>query len=508
MERTPPIEYAKSQLNAGAVPNFPFLGSEWLKYFRVKLNKYYSDLMDYASTSKEGREGAMSVKHTLQSAAVREALRYIQRNPEENITKLINLLKPFAILPQHREIMRQAVEVWADPDNNWRRLTERALRQLAPQAAEKFVVNFLVNSCLVGVPIGHELAEKHNCNVPWAILMDPTSDCNLGCAGCWAGEYARGDELSLAELDSIIDQGKELGVYFYLYSGGEPLLRAEDILTLARKHSDCVFCAFTNATLVTRELAQELAAVGNVVLAISVEGFSDANDFRRGEGSYAQVVEAMDWLREQGAAFGFSTCYHRQNTEEVASPEFVDAMIEKGCLFGWYFTYMPLGRLANTDLLVSPEQRKLMHDRVREFRSSRDIFLIDFWNDGEYCQGCIAGGRRYLHVNAAGDVEPCAFIHYADFNIRNGTLLEALQSPLFQQYRTHYPFNQNHLLPCPLLDNPEKLVTMVNAAKAYSTQRLDHEPVEVVAEKCRLAAENWRPMAERIWAEREAQDLS
>ena len=112
------------------------------------------------------------------------------------------------------------------------------------------------------------------CNVPWAILMDPTSNCNLRCEGCWAGEYAKGAHLSLEELDGIIQQGKELGVYFYLYSGGEPLLRAADIIQLAEKHNDAVFCSFTNATLVTPELAAQLAEVGNVALAISVEGFA------------------------------------------------------------------------------------------------------------------------------------------------------------------------------------------------------------------------------------------
>ncbi|HPT83426.1 MAG TPA: radical SAM protein [Limnochordia bacterium] len=449
----------------------------------------------------------MSVKQSLQAAALREALRYVRRNPEQNFTRLISLIRPFARIPWHREIIGQAEAMWADPQNNWRKFTERALRQLAPNVAEKIVMNFFLNAALIGVPIARAVEEEHGCNVPWAILMDPTSNCNLRCEGCWAGEYAKGAHLSLDELDSIIQQGKELGVFFYLYSGGEPLLRSADILTLARKHSDAVFCAFTNATLVTPELAEQLAEVGNVALAISVEGFADANDFRRGAGTYAKTVRAMDLLREVGAPFGFSTCYHAQNTEEVASEEFVDAMVEKGCLFGWYFTYMPIGQNARPELLVSPEQRKLMYERVHEFRGKKPIFLIDFWNDGEYCNGCIAGGRHYLHINAHGDVEPCAFIHYADSNIREKSLLEALKSPLFMQYRQHQPFNENPLRPCPALDNPDALVEMVAKANAYSTQRLDHEPAEVFAGRCREAAAKWGPVADAIWQERTAQEV-
>ena len=440
-----------------------------------------------------------SVKASVQTAALREGLRYVQRNPEANIQRLITLFRPFARMSAHREIIDQVEQIWRDPENNVRRGVERAFGQLSPSVIEKFALNFLLNAALIGVPKGHELREKYNCNIPWAILLDPTSDCNLRCKGCWAEEYGKGASLSLEELDSIITQGKELGVYMYVYSGGEPLLRAADIIELARKHDDCVFLSFTNGTLVTPELSAQLSEVGNVILALSVEGFAEDNDFRRGKGTYAHVVRAMDRLRSDGAPFGFSTCYHSLNTEEVASEQFIDAMIDKGCFFGWYFTYIPIGRHADPKLLATPEQRRLMYERVREYRSSKDIFEIDFWNDGEYVDGCIAGGRRYLHINAYGDVEPCAFIHYASANIREVSLLEALQSPLFLQYRENHPFNCNPLMPCPLLDNPDVLVSMVNSSGAYSTQRSDNESVETVTDKCRAAARDWQPVADQIW---------
>ena len=95
----------------------------------------------------------MSVKQSLQAAALRESLRYVRRNPEENFARLLGLIRPFARLPWHQEIIRQAGEMWADPQNNWRRLTERALRQLAPKVSEKIVMNFFLNAALIGVPI-------------------------------------------------------------------------------------------------------------------------------------------------------------------------------------------------------------------------------------------------------------------------------------------------------------------------------------------------------------------
>jgi hypothetical protein len=109
---------------------------------------------------------------------------------------------------------------------------------------------------------------------------------------------------------------------------------------------------------------------------------------------------------------------------------------------------------------------------------------MDFQNDAEYVGGCIAGGRRYLHINANGDVDPCVFIHYSDSNIRQKTLLEALRSPMFMAYHDGQPFNENMLRPCPMLENPEKLRAMVNKAGAHSTDPQSPESVEHLCAKC------------------------
>jgi hypothetical protein len=153
--------------------------------------------------------------------------------------------------------------------------------------------------------------------------------------------------------------------------------------------------------------------------------------------------------------------------------------------------------------MVTPEERAYMYRRIREIRETKPIFAMDFWNDGEYAHGCIAGGRRYLHINAAGDVEPCAFIHYSNVNIHDVTLLEALQSPLFMAYRKRQPFNDNMLRPCPLLDNPEMLQAMVKESGAKSTDMEAPEDVDKLCAKTVDVAKAWSSVADRLWAERQ-----
>ena len=255
----------------------------------------------------------------------------------------------------------------------------------------------------------------------------------------------------------IVTEGKELGVYLYMLTGGEPLVRKADILKLAEKHNDVQFAIYTNSTLIDEPFCKEVVRLGNIAFMLSIEGTPETNDARRGEGHYAAVMRAMDLLKEHGILFGTSICYTRDNIEAVTSDEFMRFLCDKGAHFGFYFHYMPVGNEAAPELMPSPEQRKYMIQRIRYLRSEAcDIpfYPMDFQNDGEFVGGCIAGGRNYFHINSAGDAEPCVFIHYSNANIHDSSILEILQSPLFMAYHNGQPFNKNHLRPCPMLEKP------------------------------------------------------
>jgi hypothetical protein len=124
---------------------------------------------------------------------------------------------------------------------------------------------------------------------------------------------------------------------------------------------------------------------------------------------------------------------------------------------------------------------------------------MDFQNDGEYVQGCIAGGRRYFHINANGDCDPCVFIHFSDRNIHDYSLLDCLRGPLFMAYHDGQPFNENMLKPCPLLENPGKLTEMVNKTGAKSTNLEADETAEELQARAEKYAADWSDTADDIW---------
>lgn len=443
------------------------------------------------------------VPKVLGTLGIKTAYSYIEKDPERNLPKLMEWVDKLAgtgpdSFQEQRDAFRAVIN---DPDNNMHQLIMNTLQGVDNGVLKAFFVNFFLNANIIGWPIQEKFRKKYNCNIPWAILLDPTSACNLHCTGCWAAEYGNKLNLSFEEIDSIIRQGKELGVYMYIYTGGEPLVRKNDLIRLCEKHSDCQFLAFTNATLIDESFADDMLRVKNFIPAISLEGFETATDGRRGNGVYQKVVRAMNILKEKKLPFGISACYTSQNLDSISSDTFLDQLVEWGARFIWYFHYMPVGNDAVPALLPNPQQREQMYHRIRAIRASKPIFAMDFQNDGEYVGGCIAGGRRYLHINANGDVDPCVFIHYSDSNIRERTLLECLQGPIFMAYHDGQPFNENHLRPCPMLENPHLLREMVRRTGAHSTDMQSPESVDHLCDKCVSYAQCWSPQADKLWNE-------
>ena len=414
-----------------------------------------------------------NMKENIQSLAVKRILHYLDEDPDKSLPKLLAWADKFDkdnLFAGHRRVFHQIIE---NPDNNWYRLAKSLWTDVDPEVRKVFFENFLVNACLVGTGRQKKFKEEHDCNVPWAILMDLTSACNLHCTGCWAAEYGNKLNMSFETLD--------------------------DIIRLCEVHSDCMFLAFTNGTLIDEKFADEMLRVKNFIPAISIEGFEEATDDRRGKGTYEAVMRTMDLLRSKKLPFGASCCYTSKNVDSISSEEYIDHLVEKGVKFAWFFHYMPVGNDAVPELLPAPEQREQMYHKIREYRNTKPIFTLDFQNDGEYVKGCIAGGRNYLHINANGDIEPCAFIHYSDSSIYEKTLLEAYKSPLFMAYREGQPFNSNYLKPCPMLENPECLRAMVEKSGAHSTDLQSPEDVNSLCEKCRPYAQNWDETADRLW---------
>jgi MoaA/NifB/PqqE/SkfB family radical SAM enzyme len=441
----------------------------------------------------------MQIQAALKKKLVCNTLDFVAKDPDANIDKLLSLADKFAILRTHRESLETIKPYLLDKDSNWRQYAIKLFQSANPTVRHQIGNNFFVNAVFDGMQKQRKAEERLGVSVPFAVLIDPTSSCNLRCTGCWASDYKKGDNLSLELMQRIMDECRDLGIHFIVVSGGEPLVRKDDLATLARHNPDMLYVVFTNGTLVDEQFAKDLAEIGNISLVFSLEGEEANTDLRRGKGIFKKVMHAMDLLRERGVLFGTSVTYTRSNVDEISSDRFIDMLIDKGVSYLWYFTYVPVGGDADLDLMATPEQRMYMLDRVNHLRKTKPLFMLDFWNDGWASGGCIAGGRRYFHINSAGWVEPCAFIHYAVDNIKEKSLEEVLTSPLFKAYQKRQPFNENHLRPCPLIDNPTALRDIVLESDSKSTQKDKQQDANELAVELEGYSRAWGEVADGVW---------
>lgn len=376
----------------------------------------------------------------------------------------------------------------------------RILRDLHPNQRDKWISNLAINHLLNGTNKRKEWADANGFYPPSTVVISPTMKCDLNCYGCYAGDYGKNLELTLEELDSVLLQMKEMGIYFAVISGGEPFYM-KGIFDVFRKHSDMAFLVFTHGGLIDEQMVRQLTEVGNVMPAFSLEGYEQETDERRGSGHFKKVMRAMDLLREGGLSFCGSFTHSSRNSDIITNSDYIDMLLSKGVFALWLFSYVPVGRNPNVELMPSPEQRDHLRRSVAAFRGSKPMLFIDFWNDGPMVSGCLAGGRKYFHINANGDIEPCVFCHFAVDNIRRTTLREALASPLFRKIRRKQGEHDNLLRPCMLIDHPEVGRELFASEGAYATHEGAEDIFTDLADSMDAYSRTYGEIADAAWEE-------
>jgi MoaA/NifB/PqqE/SkfB family radical SAM enzyme len=307
---------------------------------------------------------------------------------------------------------------------------------------------------------------------PGFIALSPTQRCNLNCTGCYASsDQTTVPTLSFTTVDKIIGEVYYVfGRRFVVISGGEPFLyksEGKTLIDIFRKYNDIFFLVYTNGTLITREMAEKLAELGNVTPAISVEGFETETDERRGRGVYKHILNAFENLRTAGVPFGISVTATRKNCDMLLTDEFYDYYFEEqGATYMFQFQFMPIGRGKESfDLMVEPEKRIQLYKTWERLLEKKRYPVADFWNSALLTNGCIAYGRMggYLYIDWNGNIMPCVFVPYYEDNIvdlyREGkSLVDATKSLLMKQgkkWQTEYSNSQdyNYLMPCSIRDH-------------------------------------------------------
>ncbi len=292
-------------------------------------------------------------------------------------------------------------------------------------------------------------AEKNGEHIPPFLIASITSKCNLHCAGCYARsnhachDKEVNDQLTDEEWLKIFHDAKSVGVAFILLAGGEPMMRPE-VIRAAGKIQDILFPIFTNGTMINEEYINMFLKYRNLVPVLSIEGDENATDTRRGEGVYRKIFHAMDSLQQNKIFYGASVTVTKENLKEVTSVEFLDNLCKRECKLVFYVEYVPV---ASNSKESAPEaaEREYLNDELLKLRQSyEDLLLISFPGDEKASGGCLAAGRGFFHINSHGGAEPCPFSPYSDTSLKNTSLKEAMNSPLFRKLRDSNVLIEDH----------------------------------------------------------------
>ena len=308
---------------------------------------------------------------------------------------------------------------------------------------------------------------KNGQNIPAFLIASITSSCNLHCTGCYSrandscSDEAPLNQLSDDEWDDIFSQAKEMGISFIVLAGGEPMIR-KDVIVKASQHPEILFPIFTNGTLLDEDYLKLLDKNRNLVPVLSIEGDEEITDSRRGKGVYQQLVNSMEEMKKKNIIFGASLTFTKDNLYNLLSDEYINLLHDFGCKVVFFIEYVPVSEdtigLAPTD-----NERQLLQDGLDRLRSEYDDMLfLSFPGDEKESGGCLAAGRGFFHINSHGGAEPCPASPYSDINVRDTSLLEALNSKLFRSLRDNGILMDDHEGGCVLFEHRNDVEKIIN----------------------------------------------
>ena len=310
-------------------------------------------------------------------------------------------------------------------------------------------------------------AENRGEHIPPFLIASITSQCNLHCAGCYSRcNHATVDAEPVRQLTSgewmrIFEEADELGISFILLAGGEPMIR-RDIIGMAGKRPNILFPVFTNGTYMDEQYFQLFEKYRNIIPIMSIEGEKEITDARRGAGVYDRLISNMDALCRRGLIFGASVTVTTQNIREVSSDAFLKKLSDRGCKAVIFVEFVPVTE-ESRELAPGGEERETLRREISRLRKEHpEMVYISFPGDEKSSGGCVAAGRGFFHINSHGGAEPCPFSPYSDINVRDTSLREALQSPLFQALQKGGFLDDDHAGGCVLYEKRAQVEALLN----------------------------------------------
>ncbi|MCL2743540.1 MAG: radical SAM protein [Planctomycetaceae bacterium] len=296
---------------------------------------------------------------------------------------------------------------------------------------------------------------------PPFLFFSLTDRCNLRCRGCWVTPPNQVKDLSLESIENVIKAGQKNSVYFYTLLGGEPFL-APAMFDIIAKHPEAYFQIITNGFFLNQENTALIKKYGNASPLVSIDGFEETNDARRGTGSFEKAINGCRELQRQKILYGVAAVVTEQNFDDVVSEKFVQHFINLGASYLWFYLFRPIGIDSAPELAA--EQNRIIEFRKKllDMRRKMPIILIDTYWDAKGRAVCPASKGMSFVISPNGSVIPCPPLAVAKEKVQdNGgdffkTVNESGFLRRFQEFiENHYDGKNSQ--GCIILDKPKEL---------------------------------------------------
>jgi mycofactocin radical SAM maturase len=269
---------------------------------------------------------------------------------------------------------------------------------------------------------------KAGLDAPICLTWEITYACNLQCVHCLSSSGTRDPrELSTDQAKAVLDELRDLQVFYINIGGGEPMIRKDFFEILEHAEANDIGVKFsTNGTYITAENARRLAAMNYLDIQISLDGVDAVtNDAVRGKGSYATAIAAMNHLRDANfGQFKISVVVTRHNVDQL--DEFKALADSYGAQLR-ITRLRPSGRGADTwdELHPTQQQQRQIYDWLMKHGENvltgDSFFHLNAFGESLPGLNLCGAGRVVCLIDPIGDVYACPFVIHDQF--KAGSLL-------------------------------------------------------------------------------------
>jgi MoaA/NifB/PqqE/SkfB family radical SAM enzyme len=265
-------------------------------------------------------------------------------------------------------------------------------------------------------------------------VFSVTCRCPLRCRHCYEWDRINGKEsLSLDQLKTIQKKIEDYGVCQIQYTGGEPMVRMDDMIELLQAKSPVTdYWMFTSGYNITLSNALKLKKAGLTGIILSLDHWNAKvhNDFRGSERAFDWAVTAAGNIVQADLAFSLSLCPTREFVSRENLFKYLDLACELKAGYIQILEPRKVGHFKSEDVALYPEQVKTLEDFMIEVNNDqkyRKMPTIIFPGYHQRKFGCLAAGYRLIYVDSNGNIHACPFCQGLTGNCLEKALPELIE---------------------------------------------------------------------------------